>query len=65
MGWSCPSTAACRPSEIAPDRRKWLIRETSLWWNDFRAERSAASKSFTTGRLREGRHTAERIFERR
>src|SRR6202163_954814 len=25
MGWSCLSTAASRPSEFAPDRRKWLI----------------------------------------
>src|SRR5271165_350674 len=24
MGWSCLSTAASRPSEFAPDRRKWL-----------------------------------------
>src|SRR6266581_9037195 len=24
MGWSCLSTAASRPSEIAPDRGKWL-----------------------------------------
>jgi hypothetical protein len=24
MGWSCLSTAGSRPSEFAPDRRKWL-----------------------------------------
>jgi hypothetical protein len=53
LQWSCLSTAASRPSEIAPDRGKRLIG------GNLRVHGG------TAGRLREGRHTAERIIERR
>ena len=48
MGWIWLSTAASRPSEIAPDRRKPLIAGLACsWWNDFRAERSARAVQLT------------------
>ncbi len=48
MGWIWLSMAASRPSEIAPDRPgKSLIRGTSVFMVEFRAERSARAIQLT------------------